>query len=102
MLCKNFDLYLILFSNLQSLNFEELKLLHKKTCDATATMLNKSHTTGELRQIAPLPAYQGPEVLEKQTLMQRISVLENDLIRKQKHAQQKGNITSYKLCDIKC
>ncbi|KAK4879351.1 hypothetical protein RN001_007497 [Aquatica leii] len=67
-----------------SLNFEELKILHNKTCEATAALLHKCPTKHVAFTCGPLPNDE-----DRQRLIKRIAALENDLLKKQKHTQEK-------------
>ncbi|KAF5290777.1 hypothetical protein FQA39_LY14620 [Lamprigera yunnana] len=64
---------------IESLDFEELKYLHSKTCEATSNLLRRSPTCRcTLNEGGDDPQ-----------LVKRIDVLQNDLFKKQKHTQQK-------------
>ncbi|CAH1280640.1 unnamed protein product [Diabrotica balteata] len=70
----------IAVDGLESLSIEELQFLHFKLCDATAEQLAKvGQSSGVLR----------PNENSKLGLLRRIAALEGDLLKKQKHAQQK-------------
>ncbi|XP_072389008.1 uncharacterized protein [Diabrotica undecimpunctata] len=70
----------IAVDGLEILSIEELQFLHFKLCDATAEQLAKvGQSSGVLR----------PNENSKLGLLRRIAALEGDLLKKQKHAQQK-------------
>uniref|UniRef100_A0A6P7FWM8 Uncharacterized protein LOC114333528 n=1 Tax=Diabrotica virgifera virgifera TaxID=50390 RepID=A0A6P7FWM8_DIAVI len=70
----------IAVNGLESLSIEELQFLHFKLCDATAEQLAKvGQSSGVLR----------PNESSKLGLLRRVAAAEGDLLKKQKHAQQK-------------
>ncbi|KAF2879372.1 hypothetical protein ILUMI_26797 [Ignelater luminosus] len=82
----------ILKDGFESLSFDELQFLHTKTCEATTVLLTKhpGAAAQSLKSATPIPIpIEPPREVDKLSLMRRISGLEGDLMKKQKHAQEK-------------
>ncbi|XP_031343759.1 nuclear anchorage protein 1-like [Photinus pyralis] len=78
----------ILRGGMEVLDFVDLKMLHEKTCEATAALLRTSAIQWGPCMCQPrINNMQLPE--DKQILLTKINSLENELFKKQKHTQQK-------------